>query len=216
MQNEPLLVNIGAGLSCGKSWLNFDSSLTLRISKFPLLGRVLNKLLRLPCWPAAVCYGDIVKGLPIKNDSCQLVFSSHAFEHLSFSDFERALGNVYKYLKSGGVFRVIVPDLEAYARNYLKQLEGDGDKSSAASDFLRASGLGCEKTRVVFGSRFAEALANSRHQWLWDRHSLIKKLQEHEFTNIKICQYSEWSDPLFAEVEDRARHQDAVCLECEK
>ena len=216
MQKEPLLVNIGAGLSCGKSWLNFDASPTLRISKIPVLGKLIGITLRFPHWPDATRYGNIVKGLPVQHGLCRLIFSSHVFEHLSLSDFETAISNVYAYLQPGGVFRIIVPDLEAYARNYLKQLEEGNDRSTAAIDFMKAANLGCEKTRAILKSRLAESLANSRHQWLWDRYSLIKKLEEHKFTNIKLCRYAEWSDQRFAEVEDRARHQDAICLECGK
>lgn len=215
-QAEQLLVNVGAGLSCGKSWLNFDFSPTLRISKIPVLGPILNKIFRFPPWPGATRYGDIVKGLPIPHGSCRLIFCSHVFDHLSLCDLEKALSNVYAHLQPGGIFRVIVPDLEAYARNYLKQLEDERTRPTASVDFLKTALLGCETTRTTFRSRLAESLGNSRHQWLWDRYSLAKKLEEHKFTGIKLCRYGEWSDPRFAEIEDHARHHDAICFECRK
>jgi SAM-dependent methyltransferase len=215
-RQNPLLINIGAGLSCGKSWINFDVSPTLRIQKIPFFGIALRKAVRGPCWSNNVRYGDILKGLPLKEGSCVFVFSSHVFEHLSLDDFDEAAKNVYKYLRHGGVFRIIVPDLEALARKYIKKLDDKNDVTAAAVDFIRCSGLGCSKSRKSLKSRFREALGNSRHQWLWDKYSLTRKLEEHGFRNIKCCKYGEWSDPRVGEIESEDRHQDAICLECLK
>ncbi len=214
--NGPFIINIGAGLSNGKSWLNYDVSPTLRISKIPFFGRLLLKMIHGPNWSQNTYYGDILKGLPLQPESCKLAFSSHTFEHLSLADFDCAVKNVHTYLQPGGVFRIIVPDIEVYAKSYVKRLENNQGVSDASVDFIRATHLGFEKSRASLRSRLREAFANSRHQWLWDKHSLAKRIESHGFKKIKVCNYGEWADPRFSEIEAAGRHQNAICLECEK
>ena len=77
-----LYVQFGCGLSAPKEWLNFDSSLTLRFEKIPLLGKLYSK--NEFRFPSNVLFGDIVKGLPkIMNNSCDGIYCSHILEHLS-------------------------------------------------------------------------------------------------------------------------------------
>jgi ubiquinone/menaquinone biosynthesis C-methylase UbiE len=61
-----------------------------------------------------VRYGDIVKGLPVQGDSGDGLFCSRVLEHLSLVDCSAALHNSFRYLKPGGIFRIIVPDLDYY------------------------------------------------------------------------------------------------------
>ncbi|MGH7552947.1 MAG: class I SAM-dependent methyltransferase, partial [Longimicrobiales bacterium] len=100
-----LCLNIGCGSSIGDRWLNIDSSCSLSLSRLPLVGRLLARLLSLPMWPKAVVSGDIVKGLAILPNSCDLVFASHVLEHLAKEDCYRALRNIYRCLRPGGYFR---------------------------------------------------------------------------------------------------------------
>jgi len=114
-----LYVQYGAGNEAVKGWLNFDASPTLRIQKIPILGRLLQS--RLNCiFDDEIKYGDIVKGLPIHHNSVDGLFCSHVLEHLTRTDFDVALNNSFNYLKSGGEFRVIVPDLQIFIQEYIK------------------------------------------------------------------------------------------------
>ncbi len=207
-------IQIGAGLSEGASWIDYDNSPTLLLSKIPLIGRLLLKLMKGPRWSRNTKYGDIVSGLPLSNGSCDLIFCSHMLEHLSLPDFEIAIRNIFNHLKVGGTFRFIVPDLEVYAKRYLEKIEQRGNQDKASVDFMKESGLGCENSRRGFVRRFRETLANSRHQWLWDKHSLIEVLKRHGFRDIRQCRYGEWTDSHFSEVEEPGRHTDSLCLEC--
>jgi len=214
-KKKHLLVQIGAGLSSGPSWISYDSSPTLAISKIPLLGPFLLKSIKGPKWPNSTRYADILKGLPLPEESCRLIFCSHMLEHLSLSDFKTALRKIYQYLEPSGTFRLIVPDLEAYAKRYTLEI-AEGRRDHAATAFIKETYLGCESTRQNFASRLREALASSRHQWLWDRGSLTKALQESGFQNIHSRRFGEWCDPIFSEVEREDRHTDAICIECSK
>src|SRR3989338_2445761 len=141
---KPQLVHIGCGLSVSEQWENYYCSPTLRLSKVPFLGPLFVKLIGGPVWPREVRYGDIVKGLKIKENSCRLIFSSHMLEHLDLEDFYLALKNIYSYLQPNGVFRAIVPDLEQYMTNYYRNTKDDNKKSTASIEFIRSAHLGVE------------------------------------------------------------------------
>ena len=76
---------------------------------------------------------DIRNGLPFGDNSFSAVYHSHVLEHLRRSAAPAFLRECYRVLAPGGILRVVVPDLEAIARLYLKNLEGAvaGDAEAA-------------------------------------------------------------------------------------
>jgi SAM-dependent methyltransferase len=200
----------GCGLSAPEEWLNFDASPTLRIQRTP----VLNVLLRpKPVFPANVRYGDIIKGLPLKEGELEGIYCSHVLEHLSLDDFRVALSNTYKVLKPGGIFRMVLPDLEFYARTYLDELSG-GDKL-AAMRFIRQSMLGIEHRPRGLGGMVRSFLGNSHHLWLWDYSSLAAELAAVGFRDIRRCAYNDGPE-VFKAVEEHGRFVNCLAIECYK
>ena len=96
-------VHYGCGFSSCEGWENFDASPTLIIERIPFFGLFVKK--NNGRFPNNVKYGNIVKGLPLKDNSIDLVYCSHILEHLSLNDLKIALKNTYKMLK-GGVFQI--------------------------------------------------------------------------------------------------------------
>ncbi len=128
-------IQYGCGWSCPEGWINFDASPTLKIQNIPLIGLLLKGKLN-TTFPPKVQFGNIIKGLPnIIDDSCDGIYCSHILEHLSYNDCLKALENTYNYLKHGGVFRLIVPDLMVHINIYLESVK-NGD-SNAALKFIR-------------------------------------------------------------------------------
>src|SRR5439155_5051033 len=122
------------------------ASLTLKWERIPIIGQMYTK--NAQRFPPNVRRGDIVKGLPVPDRSCRGVYASHVLEHLALNDFHQALQNTKKILQHGGIFRLVVPDLERAARDYIARLEA-GDQ--AANDFfLTATTLGEREHRRGF------------------------------------------------------------------
>jgi hypothetical protein len=211
-------LNIGCGLSVGRHWVNLDSSYSLWLSRLPLVGSLLPRFLALSVWPKAAVHGDVVKGLDHFSNCCDLVFASHVLEHLAKDDCYRALRNIYRCLRPGGYFRCIVPNLEIYARRYIERVESSDRRASATANhmFMADANVGLQSSRNGIGARLREAFSNTRHQWMWDTHSLSSTLQDIGFRDISARGYGEWADPRFAEVEEEARHEDSVCFEAQK
>lgn len=210
---KKLYVQYGCGLSAPTEWTNFDVSPTLRIQKAPLIGSLLKSQLN-TTFPSNVCYGDITKGLPIAENSCDGLYSSHTLEHLSLQDFRVALKNSYKILKKGGIFRCIVPDLEHISRLYIRELD-NGDHQASVK-FINNTLMGItERPRGVKGIMNA-FLGNAHHLWMWDSKSLGEELRKAGFTQIRECSYNDSADEMFKFVENKERFENAVAFECIK
>ena len=123
-------VQFGCGACAPATWTNFDASPTLRLQRIPLLGAVLTR--GGPRFPRGARYGDIVRGLPVEPGSCRAVYCSHVLEHLSLEDFRTALRNTFSCLRPGGIFRLVVPDFERLAREYLRVVRVDCSTQSTA------------------------------------------------------------------------------------
>jgi predicted SAM-dependent methyltransferase len=213
IDQKPAYVHYGCGQYVApREWLNFDASMTLRWEQIPLLGRLYTK--NAERFPANVIAADIVKGLPVKDGSCAGVYSSCVLEHLSLTDCHRALANTYALLHDGGIFRVIVPDLEWAAREYLKKLD-TGD-ATANDFFLRATELGEEKRPRTPRELVYAWLRTSKHFWMWDYVSLAAALAQHGFKNIRRCAFGDCEDRMFDLVESPHRFENAVAIEARR
>jgi len=202
-------IQFGCGFSAPDEWVNFDASLTLFYEKIPLFGKMFTKNnIR---FPGNIRYGDIVKGLPVADNSCLAVYCSHVLEHLALDEIDTALKNVFVMLKTGGIFRMVLPDLE-YA---IQQYRAD-TSPQAAETFMRGTGLGRQKRLKSLPEFLITLWGRSQHLWMWDYRSLEKKLMEVGFSNIRRAEMGDSSDPMFQWVEDAIRWQNCLGIECRK
>lgn len=213
-KNKELCLNIGCGFTHGPSWSSFDSSPTLIISKIPILGNAVLKIFGKSNWPSEVKIGNALSSTLVPPNSCDLIFFSHALEHLSYSEASIALSNIFVFLKPGGTLRIIVPDLESGINKYLSQRETNDP--NAANDLIQALGIGMYSSRITLLSRLHEAFANSRHQWMYDSRSLELLLLDVGFSHVALSAYGSWSDNRFSEIESKERHDFSICFEANK
>ena len=204
-------VQYGCGFTAPLNWINYDSSPTLRFERLPLLGKLYTR--NKQRFPANAKYGDIVNGLPEKENSCDGIYCSHILEHLAYNDFLKAIKNTWLILKPGGTFRGVVPDLKAAATDYL---ESYNNSDTPANEFMRSTMLGIENRNKGLASAVKGTYGNSKHLWMWDYKSLQFELQKAGFKNIRPCEFGDSSDPSFASVEEEGRFYKAAAFECKK
>lgn len=204
-----LYVQYGCGLSFSSQWRNFDGSPRVRLERTPLLGRLLtgNRF----HFPREVEYGDIVRGLPVAPGSCRAVYCSHVLEHLALADCEQALRNTRKILMPGGIFRLVLPDLQVAIQHY-----SENTSPHAATDFMRETLLGLETRQRNLMGMLRASLGNSPHLWMWDYPSMHEALEKAGFVNIRRAVFGDASDPMFHSVEERVRWRDSLGLECQR
>ena len=106
------MANIGCGATLHPAWDNFDL---------------------VPSAPDVRSL-DLARGISLPDYSYEVVYSSHVLEHLPRNVAPRVCREFYRILKSGGIVRLVVPDLEAIASNYLLALQAasQGDPQAAA------------------------------------------------------------------------------------
>lgn len=207
-----ICLNYGAGWDAPSDWLNLDASPVIRFERTPLLGRLYTK--NAARFPANVEYGDVVKGLDLTDDSVDLAFSSHVLEHLPREEGEQAIRETFRVLRPGGIFRIVVPDLETAVRRYIADL--DADVADANDRLLRKIIMGQERRARGLGSVLRGMFSNASHQWMWDEASLNALLARHGFVDIRRAAFGDSADPRFRSVEREDRFRDAVALEARK
>jgi len=108
------MINIGCGSIHHPDWINLDVA-----SDDP-----------------AVMSVNIIQGLPFERSSVSVCYSSHVLEHLDKKAAASFLTECFRVLSSGGVVRLVVPDLEVIAREYLKHLAlAVSGSNTAAQDY---------------------------------------------------------------------------------
>jgi len=127
-------------------------------------------------------------------------------------DMQKALKNIYFMLKSGGCFRLLVPDLETRAQKYLKNQDSDA--------FIESIGFGRKKNDKSFKNLLRKLFGNSGHLWMYDNKSMQKYLTEAGFKNIRKSKIGDSGIKIFSEVEEKHRFIDGdfieVALQCTK
>lgn len=208
---SPLYVQFGCGLSAPPSWENFDASPTLRAQRIPGFGALIRRSARYPVFPDNVRFGDIVAGLPVEAGTCDAIYCSHVLEHLALGDLRIALKNTFGYLRPGGVFRLVVPDLARLCRDYL-----DSADDGAALDFMEHAHLGSKERERGVSGLLRSWLGNSVHLWMWDYKALSRELRSAGFSGIRRAEYGDASEKKFREVEDQGRWNGCLGMECVK
>jgi SAM-dependent methyltransferase len=104
------LLNIGCGSIFHPAWINIDAVTS----------------------SAAVLEQDISKGLQFTEKSFDVCYASHVLEHLTVIEAQNLMLECWRVLRSQGVLRLAVPDLETITKTYLHALREVELGSSAA------------------------------------------------------------------------------------
>ncbi len=202
-----IAINLGCGLSSAPGWINIDNSPNARLAKHPRLRWSLWKIGILSDsqfaveWPASITSRDLRKKLPYSDGSIDFVYTSHFLEHLPLQLARQLIEEVFRVLRSGGVARIVVPDLAAGAREYLNAIQKDPSDGNAANNFLEWLQLGRPGIR-------------DPHCWMYDAPSLSAMLAEIGFTSVVVCQYRSGRVPDCDILDNRP--EDSLHLEAEK
>ena len=124
-------INLGGGNWYKPGWENVDFFADRRYVDYPidLRGR---------------------QPLPIREESAELIFSSHCLEHVSDDAALFTLGECYRVLRPGGVIRVAVPDMDKALAAYRS-----GDDGFFDSGGVTCTGDNIENKLVNFFASYA-------------------------------------------------------------
>lgn len=208
-----LILNLGCGTKTSPYCVNIDWSIFLKVSRshtLSLFSRFFfagDRLKRLREMDKNILVHDLRRGIPFPDASADAVYHSHFLEHLDRAPAERFLMEVGRVLKPDGIHRVVVPDLEIRAREYLDDFD---DLSRAAAnweshDSKIAAMVEPMVRRESFGTSLQKPLrrklenlllgdARKRgdtHQWMYDRVNLCGLLRKCGFREASVARYNE-------------------------
>jgi predicted SAM-dependent methyltransferase len=95
------MVNLGCGGRFHQAWLNYD----------------------LVPQDASIRKANFFQRVPLADGEADVVYHSHVLEHLTYDGGRAFLKDCARVLKPGGTLRIVVPDLEAFARDYVAAVD---------------------------------------------------------------------------------------------
>lgn len=160
---------------------------------------------------------DLKNGLPFKDNSIDVVYSSHCLEHFTYDEAVFIISEFYRVLKPNGIMQIVVPDLDIFISKFVER----------DTDFLT--------TRNIVGGKLSDNLTdnflmNFYSAKVWQNHchkyaynfenlsSLINKfpfkdIKKRNFQNFEYCTDSN-------ELQFRCINKDAdrfsLSIECRK
>ena len=185
-------INIGCGQTPTPGWRNFDNSFSLKLAKVPFLPELLLRIKFLEerqydfirfARLNRIEYGDATRGLPLADNSVEVLYTSHMLEHLDQTEVSMFLKEAKRLLMSGGILRLAVPDIKKQVDQYL--LFGDADA------FITGTHMCVSRPRTI-PQRLKILLVGTRHhQWMYDGKSMCRLLTSNGFNNAKVFQPGE-------------------------
>jgi predicted SAM-dependent methyltransferase len=98
--DEKQFLNLGCGHRYHKEWKNVD---------FHSTGK-------------GVIAHNLLKDIPFKDDTFDIVYHSNVIEHFSKEDAPKFVKECYRVLKPNGIIRIAFPDLEQIVFHYMRLL----------------------------------------------------------------------------------------------
>jgi predicted SAM-dependent methyltransferase len=206
----PLYVNLGSGYRVPTGWLNLDRTINILIARIPgfpvalyrlgLLGPEQYERFRQRLWDRAR-YWDARHRIPIADGAVSAIYSSHLLEHLDRGVAQNLLSDCYRVLKSGGVLRVVVPDMYLISKSYLSIADrlADGQlRPTDRVDFLAAKISASDVSSAVAAEYYDADPRRQRlfgHRWMYDRWSIRTALERAGFQQVQECSYREGLTP---------------------
>jgi predicted SAM-dependent methyltransferase len=220
MQNIKL--NLGCGSVRPDGWVNTDSSLNAHLQKLPLVGKLVQKAFKTVEYNNNnLVYMNLNKRWPYKDNSVEVVYASHLFEHLTLASANLFLKESYRCLAPGGVIRLVVPDLYKICKRYIQEYESGAVPNS--TDFIMwainmhregqyGNKIGWTKKMILEWQGYPH-----QHKFMYDEKSLAARLREHGFRDILSLEYgvSQYI-PSIKDVEGAKESYMSVYLEAKK
>jgi predicted SAM-dependent methyltransferase len=153
--------------------------------------------------PGVDVVADIRKGLPLPANSFDYIVSIHALPEIPYSDHDKALSELHRVLKPGGVLRLSLPDMDRAIRAYQG---GDVDY------FL----IGDEVVRSLAGKMIVQLTWYGRSRMMFTFDFIRELLERNGFRDVKQCEYQKTHSPYPAIIELDDRQLESLFVEAVK
>jgi len=211
-------LNIGCGSSPILGWINYDNSKSIFISKHPLvfiLIKYLNLLdakqteyIEYLCKNNNIRFTNASKYIPHKDNSVDVIYTSHMIEHLSRDEFSAFLKEAKRVLKKGGIIRISTPDLHKMVEQYNKTGDGNNFIESTLLSYQMPKSFIHKLQLLISGLR--------NHHWLYNETSLCNFLKTRGFQNPHKVKPGKTSIENFGNLNLYERQKESLYVEALK
>jgi predicted SAM-dependent methyltransferase len=192
-----LMLNLGCGSVRPINWVNTDSSINAHLQRIPLIGKKLASIINNISYSNNnIVYMNLNNKWKYKDNTVDIVYASHLFEHLSVKASILFLSEAYRCLKPGGIIRIVVPDLYQICKKYTieYELNDSMDKNIDTTTFImwaiNMHREGQYKKLNLFKKLVLEIQGYPhQHKYMYDKNSLILKLKNNNFHSFKNLSY---------------------------
>ena len=125
---------------------------------------------------ADICW-NLKKGIPLKDQSVDFIYSSHMLEHIPFRDLINLLKECKRVLKEEGTFSVCVPNAGAVINAYL-----NGEIVKWHNSYKPAS----VNTNSKIDQLNYIAYMDGEHKYLFDEENLVNTLLTAGFSTARL------------------------------
>jgi predicted SAM-dependent methyltransferase len=188
MKEHKIKLNLGCGSVRPTGWINTDSSLNANIQKVPIIGKRIAKFFNpIVYQDINVVYMNLNKRWKYPDDSIDIVYASHLFEHLTIPSSNLFLSEAYRALKPGGIIRVVVPDLYQICKKYIETYESVEAVADTTKYIMWAINMHREGQYGHIGL-FKKIVLECQgyphqHKFMYDKNSLQLKFEEFCFVD---------------------------------
>lgn len=119
---------------------------------------------------------DLRNGIPLQDNSVDLIYSSHLLEHIPFKELILFLKECRRVLKNNGVFSVCVPNARNYINAYIK---GETFEVNHWPPAFINTGSKIDQVNYM-------AYMDGHHKYLFDEENLIKTLLTAGFRSAEL------------------------------
>lgn len=159
---RPIKLDVGGGYRPGSNgWTNVDTAFE------------------------ADLYWDLREGVPFPTGSVSAVFSSHLFEHLTFSEGQGLLAEILRVLEPGGSMSIVVPNARLYLEAYV-----NGDK--LPGEFFGWEPAFNDTTPIDMVNYVA--YMDGEHKYMFDQENLLHVLSTAGFSGVKARDFDPETD----------------------
>jgi SAM-dependent methyltransferase len=193
-----VILNLGCGAKTSTLCVNIDWSMLLRLKRWrvgwlggPARRRAIDAL------EGEIVVHDLRRGIPAADASVDAVYHSHLLEHIDRDAAPSFMAEIRRVLKPRGIQRIVVPDLELLARRYLEQFgepRHDDRVAEMIEQIARREAYGTSIQPPLRRRIENVVLGDARrrgetHQWMYDRVSLARLLEDSGFVDINVVSY---------------------------
>ena len=146
----------------------------------------------------------------LPDESCEIVFCSHVFEHIPHTQLPLVLSEINRVLCPGGVLRILTPDLAVIAKAYVEKDEEYFQKLLEEDESIRTDlGFGGKfmnflvspgQDTVLLNRDLNKFIAGYAHLYSYDYHMLAIMLDRLGYAprQVKFCESNikELTEPL--------------------